>query len=143
MIRVRSGMGAFLLALLALPHFARAQQELRFTPVGRQESLLQSSINCMAQDSAGYLWIGTEEGLVRFDGKNFSSWYHQDGDSTSLCQNRVEVIRDYPGIGLLIGTQQTRMRSRHPAHPGSAHPHWHHQWRIGDGCETEPAEGME
>ena len=106
MIRVRSGMGAFLLALLALPHFARAQQELRFTPVGRQESLLQSSINCMAQDSAGYLWIGTEEGLVRFDGKNFSSWYHQDGDSTSLCQNRVEVIRDYPGIGLLIGTQQ-------------------------------------
>lgn len=46
----------------------------------------------MEQDSAGYLWIGTENGLYRFDGQNCSSYFNEKNDSTTLTSNNINKL---------------------------------------------------
>ena len=41
-------------------------------------------INAMCQDRYGYMWIATENGLNKFDGYRFTTYYHNSGDTTSL-----------------------------------------------------------
>jgi signal transduction histidine kinase/ligand-binding sensor domain-containing protein len=46
----------------------------RLTAWGATEGLSSGSVYTIAQDPAGYLWLGTDMGLVRFDGVRFSRW---------------------------------------------------------------------
>ncbi len=46
----------------------------------------------IAQDRHGFLWIGTDNGLRRFDGTRFKSYIHSEGDSTSINENTVRKI---------------------------------------------------
>ncbi len=54
--------------------------------------LSSSLINCITQDKYGYIWIGTEYGLSRFDGYHFTNYLHDDRDSTSITDN---IISDF------------------------------------------------
>lgn len=50
------------------------------------------------QDHKGFIWLGTQEGLIRYDGYNFVSYTHDPLDSTSLSENRVLcVVEDKAG----------------------------------------------
>jgi ligand-binding sensor domain-containing protein len=61
------------LLLAVLPLLARAQEsELKFARLSLEHGLSQNSITCMLRDHRGYLWIGTHDGLNRYDGYNFS-----------------------------------------------------------------------
>lgn len=44
-----------------------------------KEGLPQSQVNCIVQDQRGYLWIGTQYGLSRFNGYDFRNYYGKDG----------------------------------------------------------------
>lgn len=58
----------------------------------------------MAQDSYGFVWIATENGLNRFDGWKFVNYFHDEKDSTSLSGNLVrKLLTDNEGR-LWIGT---------------------------------------
>ena len=54
----------------------------------------------IAQDSKGYLWIGTEKGLSKFDGKSFTNFTKKQGLAGDLVSC---IMEDKPGE-LLIGT---------------------------------------
>ncbi|WP_426493058.1 ATP-binding protein [Hymenobacter sp. 102] len=76
----------FLFCLFA--HLATAQplpQRQFLKQFGAAEGLPQPFIYALAQDKAGYLWIGTAEGLVRFDGTEFVTFTTKDG----LAENFV------------------------------------------------------
>ena len=45
---------------------------IRFTRLSLEQGLSQSTVLCMFQDSRGYIWLGTEDGLNRFDGIKFT-----------------------------------------------------------------------
>ncbi|SDH24791.1 Signal transduction histidine kinase [Dyadobacter soli] len=51
-----------------------------------ENGLPQNSIKAIAQDSLGFLWLGTENGVVRFDGTNFKVY---DKSNIGLSQNRI------------------------------------------------------
>jgi signal transduction histidine kinase/ligand-binding sensor domain-containing protein/DNA-binding response OmpR family regulator len=51
-----------------------------------------NNINIIAQDSAGFLWVGTDYGLNRFDGVHFVRYNHVDGDPASLLNNFVHTL---------------------------------------------------
>ena len=53
-----------------------------------KEGLAQSKVFYTHQDSKGYLWLGTEAGVSRFDGINFINYNTEDG----LAQNGVKTI---------------------------------------------------
>jgi ligand-binding sensor domain-containing protein/class 3 adenylate cyclase/predicted metal-dependent HD superfamily phosphohydrolase len=60
-----------LLALLLWSGLALGQLSYRFRNFGIAEGLSQSSVTCMVQDDIGTMWIGTQDGLNRFDGQQF------------------------------------------------------------------------
>ena len=58
----------------------------------------------------GYIWIGTEFGLNRFDGYRFTPYLNNPLDSTSLCFNNVvSLLCDKEGR-LWVGTSQGLQR---------------------------------
>jgi diguanylate cyclase (GGDEF)-like protein len=58
------------------------------------------NVNCMAQDRSGYLWVGTENGLYRYDGSQFRKFGAADGLRGRTIQS-LFAARDGP---LFVGT---------------------------------------
>jgi signal transduction histidine kinase/ligand-binding sensor domain-containing protein len=57
-----------------------------------KDGLLSNTVNCLYQDTKGYLWIGTNEGISRYDGTSFFNYTHtSDG---SLIQNVNDIQQD-------------------------------------------------
>lgn len=83
-----------------------AQQNIRFERIGTREGLSNQKVNCIFQDSKGFIWIGTDFGLNRFDGISCKSWYHNEKDSNSLVHNTVLSIKEDASNNLWIGTQE-------------------------------------
>src|SRR5690606_10071506 len=92
-----------------------------FRPLGVADGLPSSSVNAIAQDRAGYLWIATADGLARYDGLGFRAWRHDPADPGSLpgnnvqalhvdTQDRVWVATEYGGLSAL---DAHRRGSRH------------------------------
>lgn len=71
--------------LLATLCSALAAQEYKVKDYGVNDGLPQDYVYSILQDASGYLWIGTGEGLARFDGMNFQVFTEND----SLCSNFI------------------------------------------------------
>lgn len=54
--------------------------------------LCNSNVRVITKDQTGYLWIGTANGLSRFDGHYFTNFFHTPGDSNSLGHNFIQGI---------------------------------------------------
>ena len=60
--------------------------------------LSSALIECISQDKYGYIWVGTEYGLNKFDGYRFTTYYNNSNDSTSVTDNEiVEIVCDREG----------------------------------------------
>ncbi len=72
--------------------------------------LSSSLINCITQDKYGYIWIGTEYGLSRFDGYHFTNYLHDDKDTTSITDNIISDFLVDKNGNLWIGCAKGLMR---------------------------------
>lgn len=87
--------------------FALAQPpELRMCYYLKSDGILSSYINDVAQDSVGFIWVATRNGLYKFDGYTFKPYFNQIDDSTSLPNNHVTSLFVRSDGVLFIGTQQ-------------------------------------
>lgn len=69
-----------------------APKSLPFTKYTDKDGLSNSHVNAVAQDSKGFIWIATNDGLNRFDGLKFETFYNIPGDSSSVSSNTVFTI---------------------------------------------------
>src|SRR5687768_17798124 len=70
----------------------------RFEHFTTDQGLSQNTILSIIQDRTGYIWIGTEDGLNRFDGYTFKKYYTIPGDSSSLPDDQVwSLLEDTQG----------------------------------------------
>ncbi|NJM16074.1 MAG: hypothetical protein HC896_12500 [Bacteroidales bacterium] len=69
-----------------------------------EDGLSQSNINCLHIDTRGFLWIGTQDGLNRFDGYGFKIYRNQPLDSNSISNNYIRCIEEDARGNLWIGT---------------------------------------
>lgn len=119
---------ALLLALLAPPLLALPETPL-FHSFGPEQGLPSSKVSSLAQDRDGYLWIGTSDGLTRFDGERFEVWQHAPERTGSLpanaiqallvdSRNRLWVGTAGGGLAVLDAARGTFERPRFDAQPG-------------------------
>lgn len=74
-------------------------KDAKFRRLAENIQLSNLNITAVAEDHKGFLWVGTMDGLNRFDGYDFKIYRNIEGDSTSLVKNRIETIyEDSEGI---------------------------------------------
>jgi signal transduction histidine kinase/ligand-binding sensor domain-containing protein/CheY-like chemotaxis protein len=82
--------------MLMLVLAATARAALPETPLlrsyGVSDGLPSSTVNAIAQDSRGYLWLATDDGLARYDGVGFRVWRHDPADPASLPGDLVQAL---------------------------------------------------
>lgn len=94
---------AMLPAGLALPIDA-ANTQLKFEHFRSEEGLNQNTITSLFMDSAGMLWIGTQDGLHSYNGYQFNLFIHTPNDPQSISESYVSnIIQDTDGY-LWVGT---------------------------------------
>lgn len=57
-----------------------------------RQGLPDNSVNCLTEDAQGFIWMGTANGLCRFDGIAFTVFKHQTGETGSICNDNVHKI---------------------------------------------------
>ena len=91
-----------LLTGLCIAISANAQRIYHFS-IGQ---ISDNRFHAICEDMSGFMWIGTENGLNRYDGYNFHHFFHDDNDSLSLLSNYVRsLFLDADGT-LWIGTNR-------------------------------------
>jgi ligand-binding sensor domain-containing protein/signal transduction histidine kinase len=91
-------------AMLALSVVRAAPAELHFDRVGPNQGLDSENITALHQDRAGFLWVGTREGLLLYDGYTFTRFEHDASDPHSISDNSIRTIYEDRGGSLWIGT---------------------------------------
>jgi two-component sensor histidine kinase/ligand-binding sensor domain-containing protein len=77
----------------------------RFVRLGVEQGLSQSTGQAITQDHAGFLWIGTEEGLNRYDGYSFVVYKHNPEDPESLPDDMISALCEDRQHHLWVGTE--------------------------------------
>lgn len=107
------------------------QRNLMFDKLGTEDGLSQGGVTSVTQDQHGFIWIGTQEGLNRYDGYRFETFYHVEGAPGSLSHNSIWALLADDQGRLWIGTdaglnrfnRSTRTFETIPlGNPGSAEP---------------------
>ncbi|MEO5996552.1 MAG: two-component regulator propeller domain-containing protein [Chitinophagaceae bacterium] len=63
-----------------------------FTHYTTTSGLISYQINSTVQDEDGYIWIGTNDGLQRYDGVRFKTFHYRENDSTTLPSNLISQL---------------------------------------------------
>lgn len=71
---------------------AQEARQYSFTHYGVQNGLAAYNVHSLIQDETGFIWIGTINGLQRFDGTRFITFRHNPADPASLPDNNVEQL---------------------------------------------------
>ena len=94
-----------ILIVLSLPaNVYAAQNHIQFEHITTDQGLSQSGISSILQDSQGFMWFGTQDGLNKYDGYNFTVYKHDELDSHSLSDNWINSIYEDKLGTIWVGT---------------------------------------
>jgi len=79
---------------------------LRFDQIGIDQGLSQSTVRTILQDSRGFLWFGTEDGLNRYDGYTFTIFKPDINVPESLSDRWITSLAEDSNGDIWIGTRQ-------------------------------------
>lgn len=108
----------FLLLLSVTTSSSGQQKERYFYSINTDKGLSHHKVNVIFQDSRGFMWIGTEDGLNRYDGKYFTKYSSVISSKASLSGNIITDIIEDQDKFLWISTAEggiTRYDYRQPS----------------------------
>ncbi|APY11660.1 hybrid sensor histidine kinase/response regulator [Seonamhaeicola sp. S2-3] len=76
----------------------------KFKTISTKQGLSQSTVIAIHQDYLGQMWIGTRDGLNKYDGTKFTVYRNENKDSTSISNNDILAIQEDDSHYLWIGT---------------------------------------
>jgi serine phosphatase RsbU (regulator of sigma subunit)/ligand-binding sensor domain-containing protein len=98
----------FLLIFIILSSTSIAQKKpVKFNRLTSSNGLSQNRVSSIVQDHDGFIWIGTEDGLNKYDGYNFEIFKRNPGDSLSLNDNQALAMHVAKDGTLWIGGSLT------------------------------------
>ena len=80
------------------------EPSIRFEHLSVEDGLPNSSISCSLQDSQGFIWFGTQNGLARFDGISFKIYKNNQDNPQSLSSNYIKAITEDQQGNIWVGT---------------------------------------
>jgi len=83
-----------------------AGQHLRFENISLEQGLSQSTVFSMLQDSQGFMWFGTEDGLNKYDGYTFTVYKHDPDNPNRLSNNSIQAMLEDSSGALWFGTSE-------------------------------------
>lgn len=105
----------FFFSFLLFSFFSQAQKyNINIELVTDNVGHTPSSSSSFVQDESGFIWIGTVDGLIRFDGFNFKVYKHQVGNENSLSNNIVRALEIDEFGNIWIGTQSGGLNKLNP-----------------------------
>jgi len=113
----------WLLFLLLLHPLTYAQEQADifdlgdryFETIGDEESIPAGIIQTIIQDKQGFLWFGTQQGLVRYDGYRFRLFQYHKDDPDSLSGNFVNTLWAAPDGRVWVGTRSNGISVFNPS----------------------------
>ena len=95
----------FFLPVFIFPFISHAQiSDVRFRHINIEQGLSNSTINCIFQDSRGFIWFGTRDGLNRYDGVKIVIYRNIPGSKGSISDDFIRCIYEDAHHKLWIGT---------------------------------------
>ncbi len=105
-------------SLTDLPDWLSPQSKsplLKFEHYTIEQGAPANEFLALLQDRLGFLWIGTGNGLARYDGFHFKNFFHDSDDSTTLSDNCVwSLLEDQQGM-IWVGTESGGLNRLDPA----------------------------
>ena len=96
-----------LLAALLYSNIIFAQQnEPLFKHITKANGLISNQVGAILQDSKGFVWIGTQAGLQRYDGKRFTTYLSDVHDANALQSDWISCVFEDSKHRFWIGTDQ-------------------------------------
>ena len=86
--------------------FSQERKDLSFIHYSTEQGLSSNEVSKITQDKLGFIWVGTEDGLNRFDGYSFKVYRKKTHDTTGLCDNFISNLLVDSHGNLWIGTQK-------------------------------------
>ncbi|MBC7923575.1 MAG: hypothetical protein H7Z75_21065 [Ferruginibacter sp.] len=93
------------LVLLAVRTVSPAQDTWpKFEHLSTAQGLSQSVVNCLLQDSQGFLWMGTQAGLNKYDGYNFTTYLHAESNPSGISGDNIQCLLEDRAGFIWVGT---------------------------------------
>src|SRR5438045_2950862 len=93
------------LLFIGYPHSLFAK-DIPVRYLGIEQGLSNNAVISLCQDHNGFLWIGTYDGLNRYDGYGFKIFHNSIGDSNSLAINNIYTIEEDNNRHIWVGGQK-------------------------------------
>ena len=78
--------------------YANISENYNFKNITSEDGLSQSTVETIYQDSKGYIWIGTNDGLDRYNGYEFKQYKYNKNDKNSIANNYIiDIMEDKDG----------------------------------------------
>jgi len=72
---------------------------LKFETLTTRNGLSSNDVTCVYEDHKGFIWLGTRDGLNRFDGRVFKKFRSEAADTNSLSGNFViDILQDKQNV---------------------------------------------
>src|SRR5437762_1932229 len=85
----------FFSLFFAMDGFCQSFEEKDFIRFTNNEGLSDNYVTALQQDEQGYLWIGTDVGLNRYDGHSFKNYYQGSGN-IPLLSSKISRLKKFP-----------------------------------------------
>jgi len=95
----------FLLLVTSAQLFSQ-ETDIKFTRISVEDGLSHLVTNFIDQDESGFIWIGTHDGLNRFDGYQFKTYYKTPDNPSSLSDNIITCFLQENKEVIWIGTDE-------------------------------------
>ncbi len=103
-VKFRTNCSLFFLSI-CLSVFCEAQDNsIKFHHITTENGLSPGNVHAICQDKLGFIWIGTSDGLSRYDGKNIVVYEHNPDNTNSLLSNQIRSIFEDSKGDLWVGT---------------------------------------
>lgn len=79
-------------------------QKVNFTSLKTKDGLSSNTVNVILKDRYGLMWFGTEDGLNKFDGTNFTVYNYKSDDPNGIQANDIRALYEDPSGNLWVGT---------------------------------------